>query len=946
MELIERDEELALLARLRERATAGRGAAVVVGGPIASGKSGLLDVFLSEAADSGFLPLTANATASEQAITLGVFSQFVLGAPLTAAERGRLTALIEVGIEAIDERPRTSGRLGPASARLAEQLCVELIALAQDRPLAVVVDDVHHADTASLACLGHLVRRIRDARIVAAFGHADEGACDNQSFRAQVLRQPHGSELRLRTLSRAAVGRMAAGRLGRAAAAALNDALVAASGGSPLLVGALLDDHLAAQRESLCEPQSLSSLAAGPYYARAVAAILYRGGPPLEALAHGLAVFDEPGSLDRLLETDTTSVDTGLRALGAAGLLVDRRFREPAAKAAVLAANPPERGGTLRARAAEIGYHENRPATWIAEHLRAARRAAGPWAVPVLEEAAGRELAEGRIATGIEYLRLAVDLCPQGPLRAKITTTLVRAEWRLNPSTSARYLAELLDAMEAGYLSGGDAVVLAKALLWHGRSADAADVLTRLADSVEMTHSETLTELQVTRPWMRCSYAPLVDHMPLPECGPGTFAEATGTEARSRYDAAHALDSVLTKGPSEQVVEEAERVLRTSRLKGMGMDTVESALLALTYAERPDRAAPWCDALIEEATRRESPSRRARLSAIRSEISVRQGDLRGAERHARSSLETMPAKSWGVAIGSCLGSLLTALAAMGLHDEATETLNSPVPDEILQSRFGLHYLQARGRYNLTVGDLDGALVDFRRCGGLMEHWDLDVPGLIAWRNDVAETWLMLKERERATTLLEEQLNRYGRAASPRAFGTALRLLASTLEPRQRPALLRKAAAILQESGNRYELAVTLSDLTTAYHELGEPRRARVIGRQAWTLAVACDAQPLSRLLAAESGRPEPETAASAGPGAMLSKGEQRVADMVMLGHTNREISNTLYITVSTVEQHLTRIYRKLNVTNRADLAFALSSRRLADSRVWPDSAAPAAPADR
>ncbi|GAA3116917.1 hypothetical protein GCM10020254_74650 [Streptomyces goshikiensis] len=37
------------------------------------------------------------------------------------------------------------------------------------------------------------------------------------------------------------------------------------------------------------------------------------------------------------------------------------------------------------------------------------------------------------------------------------------------------------------------------------------------------------------------------------------------------------------------------------------------------------------------------------------------------------------------------------------------------------------------------------------------------------------------------------------------------------------------------------------------------------------------------------------------------------------GHTNREIATKLYVTVSTVEQHLTRIYRKLKVKRRRDL---------------------------
>jgi DNA-binding CsgD family transcriptional regulator len=53
--------------------------------------------------------------------------------------------------------------------------------------------------------------------------------------------------------------------------------------------------------------------------------------------------------------------------------------------------------------------------------------------------------------------------------------------------------------------------------------------------------------------------------------------------------------------------------------------------------------------------------------------------------------------------------------------------------------------------------------------------------------------------------------------------------------------------------------------------------------------------------------------------ATLSDAERRVAGLAALGHTNREIANKLYVTISTVEQHLTKAYRKLNVTQRKDL---------------------------
>jgi DNA-binding CsgD family transcriptional regulator len=74
---------------------------------------------------------------------------------------------------------------------------------------------------------------------------------------------------------------------------------------------------------------------------------------------------------------------------------------------------------------------------------------------------------------------------------------------------------------------------------------------------------------------------------------------------------------------------------------------------------------------------------------------------------------------------------------------------------------------------------------------------------------------------------------------------------------------------------------------------------------------------------ARASEPTPMVGASAGvdeqPGAGLSDAERRVAALAAQGQTNREISRRLFITVSTVEQHLTRVYRKLGVARRLDL---------------------------
>lgn len=50
----------------------------------------------------------------------------------------------------------------------------------------------------------------------------------------------------------------------------------------------------------------------------------------------------------------------------------------------------------------------------------------------------------------------------------------------------------------------------------------------------------------------------------------------------------------------------------------------------------------------------------------------------------------------------------------------------------------------------------------------------------------------------------------------------------------------------------------------------------------------------------------------------LTQNEQRVLKLVAEGQTNTEIAQTIHLSVRTVETHLNKIYRKLDVRNRAE----------------------------
>jgi DNA-binding CsgD family transcriptional regulator len=58
----------------------------------------------------------------------------------------------------------------------------------------------------------------------------------------------------------------------------------------------------------------------------------------------------------------------------------------------------------------------------------------------------------------------------------------------------------------------------------------------------------------------------------------------------------------------------------------------------------------------------------------------------------------------------------------------------------------------------------------------------------------------------------------------------------------------------------------------------------------------------------------------------LTATERRIASLIAEGLRNREIAQTLFVSPATVEAHLTRIYRKLGIRSRSELARLVSDR--------------------
>jgi DNA-binding CsgD family transcriptional regulator len=289
-----------------------------------------------------------------------------------------------------------------------------------------------------------------------------------------------------------------------------------------------------------------------------------------------------------------------------------------------------------------------------------------------------------------------------------------------------------------------------------------------------------------------------------------------------------------------------------------------------------------------------------------------------AGQHARAALTTMAAPGWGVAVASPLAKLTLVNTMMGHVDQGMADQRQAISEATARTRFWLQLLYARGHLYLASDRLHAALSDFQQAGRLAGEWGLDFPSVTPWRGGLAEVYIRLGRLDLARELARAQLA-MNDDGDGQTRGMSLRILASASESKLRVALLREAVDVSLDSGDQYELAMALASLSQAEQDRGEVDRARKLVRHALQLAKACHAHALyERLVPHRVSTEVVDTDVGEGLRA-LSTAERRVAALAARGYTNRQIGRKLYITESTVEQHLTRAYRKLKVNRRTDL---------------------------
>ncbi|MFJ3309380.1 AAA family ATPase [Streptomyces sp. NPDC086549] len=840
----------------------GRSRVVLIEGAAGCGKSHLLDAVAERAAAAGALVLTAVATEAERRVPLGVLRQLVSSAPVFALTRTGADDAVPPG-----EAMRT--------------FCAELCDLALDGPVVLCLDDVQHADAQSLHHLRYLVRHARPAPVLlvaTVSSYAEE--LQEPLFSTELTRQPHFRRIRLGLLSPRETAQVPTARPwewpGPARTGRTPGELHRITGGNPLLLRTLLEEDAAATDAAATDAAvSASPLPApapdGPF-AEAVIACLHRSGPNALVTARAVATLADLATeplVARMLHAEPGT--PGLAPLRACGLLDGLRFRHPSVLAAVLADASPRTRTDLHRRAALVLRGAGAPAGVVADHLLApladgVRAPARPedftllahTAEDLLTEHPAEEPTDHRTEQAERLLELAHGICPDEAARTAVALRLAQISARRDPEAAEQRLTALVTGPRSTRPGDQHTRELAGMLLAQGRISDSAALLREMEES-----------------------------------GPQGFDALLDTRASA-----------------------CETLLRSARLTDATLAPLVLAVRTLLYSDRPERAVPATGRLLEEAEACRAPGWRAVFATLHAEALLRVGDVRGAREHAIAALDALPAGGGGTFRYAPAAVLIQACGALGRYDEAAQHVQHPVTRRVLTSLYGLQYLRARGLHHLALGQPHTALADFRRTGRLLQLWRADRPACLPWRTDAAQALLRLGKVRQARTLTEEQLA-LPDARRPWVRGTSLRVLAAAGGSGHRTTLLRQAVDQLRRSGARLETARALADLGHALHDDGSPSQGAATLRAAWNLA-----QQMGALALRDELLPDPVRLSMPGSAAPvpLSGSEHRVAALAADGLTNRQIATRLHLTVSTVEQHLTRVYRKLGVQGRAGLS--------------------------
>src|SRR5581483_2084771 len=251
---------------------------------------------------------------------------------------------------------------------------------------------------------------------------------------------------------------------------------------------------------------------------------------------------------------------------------------------------------------------------------------------------------------------------------------------------------------------------------------------------------------------------------------------------------------------------------------------------------------------------------------------------------------------------------------------------SGLPDHIAPNGHLTFFQQARGRLRLEQHRVEDSIREFTSLGENIRALQISNSAFYDWRPYLALALHAGDRRDEAMAAALEALDLARSWGAPQSIGVALRTLGLIEGGASGEKLLRESVDALESAQWRLELAKSLVELGAALRRGNKRTEARDFLRRGAELAHRLGATALE-------DRAQTEIAATgARPRRLMLSGiesltpsERRVAEMAAENMTNKDIAQALFVTPKTVEVHLSSVYRKLQISSRAQLPQALAT---------------------
>ncbi|HYB26966.1 MAG TPA: AAA family ATPase [Solirubrobacteraceae bacterium] len=935
--LLDRDGELATLQDAIAAARAGDGRLVVIEGSAGIGKSSLLAESRAIASGAGMRVLRARAGEHEAEFAFGVVRQ-LFEPPLAAASADQRAELL-AGAAALVEPlfPAVGSQLPVALAdspfAIQHGLYWLVANMAYQQPTCLIVDDLHWADGPSLHWLGYLVRRLEGMPlvVVAATRPAEQG--HDPALLEELLIDPAALIIQPAPLTLTSVTHLTRTRLGLEPAEAFCAAVAVTAGGNPLFVGALLDT-IAQERLEPTSAHAKTVLGLDPRaISRAVSVRLAHAPPDAMAIARAAAILGDGSELRHvaaLAERDLVAAGQASSALVRIDLFRGAdpiEFFHPVVRSAVYDTIDAGSRIDLHRRAAEILAASGVPPERVAGHLLQVAPAGDAGVVSALRIAAERAVASGAYTTAIDYLRRALAEPPGGEARFDVLLELGLAERRTGAPDALGRLEAATQAAEEPMERARAGLEYGRTLYFANRLMDAIPVLSEASDALgddDPDLSEYIeAEIIGTARWVSASYPIAAERLAAID-----ETELHGGGGSAQLLAALAVDEAVRCGSRERATRRARRALAMGVLQDQEAIGYTQAVNALFMAGEIEEALGAYEQVARRARLQGDPFVLTNLLGFLAYLRLRLGRLLDAEADLREGMELIHVSAEAsTALQWHAGTLAELLIERGEFDGAGALVENARLDDLPAESMQLFFLRgARGRLHLLAHRPEQALADFQTIIDVALAGGAVNPVWIPARSLAALCHHQLGRHAEAVTLIEKELDVSQAWGVPSAIAVALRTLGQVTGGADGLALLEESVEMLEPTTARLEHARSLVEYGGALRRSKQRSEARDRLREGVEIAQRLGALGLvaqaNEELAATGARPRKVVQTGL---ETLTASERRVAQLAADDMSNKDIAQVLFVTVKTIEVHLSSVYRKLDITSRRQLASALEA---------------------